>query len=82
MLNGCDLTPLTQTQISEQEYNVQYLANTDGQIQAATNTPNTPRISREEPVASFLEVDETCVDLRPPRFHENFLESEKALVRL
>ena len=66
-VNGCDLTPPTRTQTSEQEYS---------DLTASNRRPSTlPTAFHEE---CFLEVDKTCVDVFGilPRFLENLLGSE------
>ena len=75
-LNGCDLTPSTQSQSSELEYSL-----LDGQQEAPVNTvfpQHPPQLFTRNPAIYIPEVDKTCAYVfgRLPGFLKNLLESE------
>jgi len=68
-VDGCDLTPRTQTQTSEQEYS---------DVTAISNTvlsQHSPKLFTRKPVVCFLEIDKTRVDVFNilPRFLEKLV---------
>jgi len=76
-VNGCDLTPLKRTQISEQEYSDLTVSNR----RASTSyiiSQQLPLLFARNSVVCFIEVDKTCVDVFGilPGFHKKLLEIE------